>query len=137
MDEQKALPHMIQPHDTLRLGLSSLKDQASNVHPVEAIQKSYPKNQEDLKLGMLRNLYGSALPARMQLDKQILSKVGRLPGMPSSQLGLQSLTGELDDFGLESYIGLPEDSESPGPDMHSLMEAKHKLGLQPVTRSIL
>lgn len=34
----------------------------------------YPKNKEELKLGMLRNLYGSALPARMQLDRQILSK---------------------------------------------------------------
>ncbi|BDA41886.1 probable proteasome maturation protein [Coccomyxa sp. Obi] len=137
MEEQKALPHMVHPHDTLRLGLGSLKDQASVVHPVEAIQKSYPKNQVELKLGMLRNLYGSALPARMQLDRQILSKAGRLPGMPSSHLGLQSLTGELDDFCFESYVGFAEDSETPGPDMHSLMEAKHKMGLPPVTRSIL
>ena len=28
-------------------------------------------------MGMLRNLYGSALPARMQLDKQILSRCMR------------------------------------------------------------
>lgn len=57
--------------------------------------------------------------------------------MPSSHLGLQSLTGELENFGFESYIGFPEDNETPGPDMHSLMEAKHKMGLPPVTRSIV
>ncbi len=64
-------------------------------------------------------------------------RAGRLPGVPSSHLGLQSLTGELDDFGFESYIGFPEENETPGPDMHSLMEAKHKMALPPVTRSIL
>lgn len=57
--------------------------------------------------------------------------------MPSSHLGLQSLTGELDDFGFESYIGFPGDNEIPGPDMHSLMEVKQKMDLPPVTRSIL
>ena len=35
---QKALPHLVEPHDTLRLGLCNLKDQASISHPVEAIQ---------------------------------------------------------------------------------------------------
>lgn len=57
--------------------------------------------------------------------------------MPSSQLGLQSMSGELDEFAFESYIGFPEDSENPGPDLHSIMEAKHKMGLPPVSRSIL
>ena len=37
-DEQKSLPHLVEPHDTLRLGLRNLKDQASISHPVEAIQ---------------------------------------------------------------------------------------------------
>lgn len=34
----------------------------------------FPEKQEAFKMQMLKNLYGSALPARMQLDKQILSK---------------------------------------------------------------
>lgn len=34
----------------------------------------YPEKQEAFKMQMLRNLYGSGLPARTQLDKQILSK---------------------------------------------------------------
>ena len=112
-------------------------------------------------MGMLRNLYGSALPARMQLDQQILSRclprlmpssamllllldtdrcmhrVSRLPGLPSSRLGLQSMTGDLDEFGFEAYLGMPEHSENPGADLHSAMEERLKAGTQPVTRAIL
>lgn len=39
----------------------------------------FPEKQEAFKMQMLRNLYGSALPARTQLDKQILSKCA--PGL--------------------------------------------------------
>jgi hypothetical protein len=233
-EEQSALPHLIKPHDALRLGIRNLKDQASVAHPVEAIQKNvsldtqtrtfgdflgclmfssiivcvtklatyqtccsmlqYPQNQEELKMNMLKNLYGSALPARMQLDKQILSKcvsassleasvscdlsaqkclatvtfnaipgftcvsvrpgqfyppsasllpfasfyrVNRLPGFPSSHLGLQSMSGELDEFGVESYLGSPEEAEIPGPDMHSVMEGKLNMKTPPVKRAII
>jgi proteasome maturation protein len=54
--------------------------------------------------------------------------VERLPGLPSSKLGLQSLTGELDDFGFADYLGLPADSEVAPPDLHSQMEAALGLG---------
>ena len=40
-----------------------------------------------------------------------LRRVERLPGLPSSRLGLEALTGELDDFSFASYLGLPGDSE--------------------------
>ena len=110
--QQKALPHLTEPHDSLRLGVHTLKDRASTNHPVEAIEEQasriayvvlhaylsgcrqaamqnlgkvlvrpddvmcmqFPEKQEAFKMQMLKNLYGSALPARIQLDKQILSK---------------------------------------------------------------
>ncbi len=63
--------------------------------------------------------------------------MGRLPGMPSSKLGLQSLTGELDTFGFESYLGAaPEEREVPGPDLHSQMEARLRMGTKPCTRGL-
>ncbi len=68
---------------------------------------------------------------------QSACRAGRLPNSTSSQLGLQSLTGELDAFGFESYLGLPEHSEHAGPDLHSAMEAHLKAGTKPVTRAIL
>ena len=66
----------------------------------------------------------------------MLYRVQRLPGIASSQLGLQSYTGELDSFGPESYIGFPGEPETPGPDMHSVMEAQLKMGMKPLKRSI-
>ena len=63
-------------------------------------------------------------------------RVGRLPGIPSSQLGLESYTGELDNFGVGSYIGFPGESEAPGRDMHSVMEAQLKMGTKPLKRNI-
>ena len=37
-DKQEALPFLTKPHDALRLGVRSLKEDASVLHPVEAIQ---------------------------------------------------------------------------------------------------
>ena len=39
-DKQEALPFLTEPHDALRLGVRSLKEDASVSHPVEAIQAS-------------------------------------------------------------------------------------------------
>lgn len=52
----------------------------------------------------------------------------RLPGLPSTKLGLASMTGALDDFGFEDYLGLPGDSPDPQPDLHSQMEARLGMG---------
>ncbi|KFM26017.1 Proteasome maturation protein-like protein [Auxenochlorella protothecoides] len=83
-------------------------------------------------MAMLKNVYGSGLPARIQIERQILERVGRLPGLPSSRIGLDSMSGALDDFSFEDYLGLPGDSEVAPPDLHSLMEAH--LGMARVTK---
>jgi len=44
---------------------------------------------------MLTNLYGSAVPAKLSIEAQILGRFQRLPGLHSSKLGLESLTGEV------------------------------------------
>ncbi len=92
---------------------------------MESIQRMHNGPDSDRsRLQMLQNVYGSGLPARMSIERQILSRVERLPGLTSSKLGLESLTGTLDDFGFESYLGLPQDSEVAPPDMHSVMETR-------------
>ena len=60
----------------------------------------------------------------------------RLPGLPSSHLGLESLTGDLDDFSFGSYLGTMAEAEAGKPDMHSIMEQKLKMGTKPVSRGI-
>mmetsp|Transcript_28315 Transcript_28315/g.52136 ORF Transcript_28315/g.52136 Transcript_28315/m.52136 type:complete len:112 (-) Transcript_28315:170-505(-) len=109
MDSTSYLPMHFDAHDTLRNGLCSLKYDAAPKHPVEIIQMNSKNDQLNSRTQMLKDIYGAALPARMHLENQILSKFHRLPGIPSSNLGLEVLNGDLDDFTFESFIGLPED----------------------------
>ena len=53
-----------------------------------------------------------------------LCRIERLPGIPSSKLGLDSLSGTLDSFSFNSYLNLPGDSEVAPPDLHTVMEKK-------------
>ena len=56
--------------------------------------------------------------------------------MESSRLGLDSLTGKLDEFDFETYLNRPTDSEAMPTDMHSLMEAQLKMQTKPAARGI-
>jgi proteasome maturation protein len=70
----------------------------------------------------------------MAIERQILGKFMRLPGLPSSKLGLESLTGELDTFAFESYLGLPEHGVDQPVELHSQMEARLGMATKPLTR---
>lgn len=135
MDPAEALPFQAQAHDTLRNGLCSLKEDAVQKHPVEVIQETTTiPGVQGANPQMLRDLYGLAFPAKLDITRQILSKFGRLPGLPSSKLGLESLTGELDQFSFESYLGMPEHAEQQPAELHSQME--NKLGMANHTKPV-
>lgn len=135
MDPTDALPFQSQSHDTLRSGLCSLKEDAVQKHPVEVIQETTAiPGVDSTNPQMLRDLYGLAFPAKMDIERQILRRFGRLPGLPSSKMGLESLTGELDQFGFESYLGMPDFSDQQPVDMHSQME--QKLGMASSTKPV-
>lgn len=136
MDHQPELPFQAVAHDALRHGLASLKEDAGQPHPVAVIQAAtpLPGAGPSSNPAVLRDLYGLAFPAKLEIERQILAKVGRLPGLPSSRLGLESLTGELDAFGFESYLGGPDADEAPPPDLHSQMEGR--LGLAAATKPL-
>lgn len=59
----------------------TLKDGAAASHPVEQIQKLGGAAGETARLQMLANVYGSGLPARMQIERQILDRQAILPGL--------------------------------------------------------
>lgn len=63
-------------------------------------------------------------------------RVQRLPGMESSHLGLDSLTGKLDDFDFGDYLNMQAESEATPIDMHSMTEAQLNLATKPASRGI-
>ena len=79
-------------------------------------------------MAMLRNVYGTAAPLKLRIEEEILGSVQRLPGLPSSSLGAEALSGKLDDFDFSDALGQSsEESETMPVDMHSVMECR--LGL--------
>lgn len=75
-----SLPFQAAPHDALRQGLVTLKDGAAAVHPVDQIQGAGRAAGDKARMQMLANVYGAALPARMQIERQILERCARLAG---------------------------------------------------------
>ncbi|XP_044468448.1 cyclin-B1-2-like [Mangifera indica] len=141
MEAPKNIPHEIGgiQNNALRFGLHGVKSDIVGSHPLEISYQSARKTQEDMKRKILANTYGTAFPLKMDLDRQILSRFQRPPGpIPSSMLGLEALTGSLDDFGFEDYLNDPRESESFRPlDMHHGMEVHLGLSKGPVAPSFI
>jgi proteasome maturation protein len=125
MDGQ--LPFMRVPHDTMREGLPGAKAGVTHLgkHPVQIIQEQGPAASALEKRAMLANTYGIAMPARMDIEAQILGRQKRLPGLPSSNFGAEILSNDVDRFGFESYLDNPADrTDAPRRDLHAAMELK-------------
>lgn len=57
----------------------------------------------------------------------IICRIHRLPGLPSSKIGLESITGELDEFSPESYIPSVDERLDVMCDQHLQMEQRMEL----------
>jgi|TARA_B110000977_G_scaffold192762_2_gene266737 proteasome maturation protein len=128
------LPFMRVPHDTMREGLPGAKAGVSHLgkHPVQLIQEQGPGTSAVEKRSMLANTYGIAMPARMDIEAQILGRQKRLPGLPSSNFGQEILSNDVDRFGFESYLDNVHDrSDLPRKDTHAVMEQKLGLNAMP------
>ncbi|ONK79823.1 uncharacterized protein A4U43_C01F10490 [Asparagus officinalis] len=126
-------------HDTLRFGLDGVKGDIVGVHPLQSLRETNLRSLAEKKRQGLDLTYGSAFNLKKDLDRQILSRFQRPPGaLPSSMLGLEALTGDLDDFGVEDYLNLPQDSETFRPaDMHHGMEVRLGLSKGPAFPSLI
>ncbi|GLU01643.1 hypothetical protein SLE2022_189430 [Rubroshorea leprosula] len=141
MEAPKPIQHEIGgiQKDALRFGLNGVKSDLVGSHPLEIAYESARKNQEGMKKRILANTYGSAFPLKMDMDRQILSRFQRPSGaIPSSMLGLEAMTGRLENFGFEDYLNDPQQSETfKPPNMHHGMEVRLGLSKGPVCPSFI
>ncbi|KAF8399177.1 hypothetical protein HHK36_015042 [Tetracentron sinense] len=99
---------------------------------------------------MFMGAFGRKTPMKLRLlllsrfthlwnAETILILFQRPPGaIPSSMLGLEALTGDLDNFGFEDYLNDPRDSETFLPaDTHHGMEVRLGLSKGPVCPSFI
>nr|GMD15356.1 cyclin-B1-2-like [Ipomoea batatas] len=141
MEAPKTIPHEIGGvrSDALRFGLHGVKSDIVGSHPLESAYEDTKVRQEEMRRKILANTYGLALPTKMELDRRILSRFQRPPGViPSSMLGLEAMTGALEDFGFEDYLNDPKESETFRPaNMHHGMEVRLGLSKGPVCPSFI
>ncbi|XP_065854360.1 cyclin-B1-2 [Euphorbia lathyris] len=126
-------------NDALRFGLHGVRSDLVGAHPLESLYESSRKSEEAMKEKFLANTYGAALPLKMDMERQILSRFQRPPGpISSSMLGLEAITGSLDNFGFEDYLNDPRESEClRTPDLHHAMEVRLGLSKGPVCPSFM
>ena len=132
-------PFSTRPSDPMRDGLaykaSSSSSSASSAHqqPVEQIQNaSNPYVLSEQKKNHLANVYGIALPAQMDIERQILQHVERLPNnhtLKSKRVGLEILSGNVDRMDFSDYLGQSDlaPEARTNKTTHEIME--HRLGL--------
>ncbi|GKD34409.1 cyclin-B1-2-like protein [Tanacetum coccineum] len=126
-------------NDALRFGLHSVKSDIVRSHPLESAFQSAVVQEEEMKRKILANTYGSAFPLKQDFDRKILSRFQRPPGLiPSSMLGLESMTRALEDFGVEDYLQGAHDTKTlRAPDMHHGMKVRVGLSKGPVQPSFM
>ncbi|KAJ1410217.1 Proteasome maturation factor UMP1 [Sesbania bispinosa] len=135
-DSSKSIAHQIGgvQNDALRFGLHGVKSDIVGSHPLQSSLESARRTEEVMKRQCKSNLYGTAFPLKEEFDNQTLSRFQRPPGpIPSSMLGLEIVTGSLNNFGFEDCLNDPRESETLRPlDMHHGLEVRLGLSKGPV-----
>eukprot|EP00743_Colponemidia_sp_Colp-15_P001981 GILK01002154.1.p1 GENE.GILK01002154.1~~GILK01002154.1.p1 ORF type:complete len:126 (+),score=14.27 GILK01002154.1:228-605(+) len=119
----KQLPFLSTPHDTFREGFRSLQHDVMDKHPVETMQKMHFQTEEQTKMKMYGSLYGTHLPLRLNMERSILAQFGRLPGLPSSHVGLDTMLGRDEEIVFEDYLNDSALTQDQKP-LHDIMESK-------------
>jgi hypothetical protein len=78
----------------LREGFSSLQTEMRAPHPVAALQERSQAAEWRLKLDAVRRTHGAHLAMRLATERAIFSQPLRLPGLPSSRVAFETITGD-------------------------------------------
>ncbi|XP_012946308.2 proteasome maturation protein [Aplysia californica] len=97
-----------------------------STHPLESSEEQWHDHKFRMDCAMLKNSQGAQAPLKMHMERFVVSQVSRLPGLQSSNIMLDTLTGREDSIGFEDFLNNPADSEVMGQP-HILMEKR--LGL--------
>lgn len=120
-----------EPRDVMRLGLGNSEARNDNTvhHPVQAIQQHFYHNQQQQQEQQAARMYGTTVPLKNRLELQMLSQVGRLPGVTSfghksSNFGLEILLGVDEDIDQHDYMNLSQNQPESLQqlDVHDRME---------------
>ncbi|XP_046395115.1 proteasome maturation protein [Ischnura elegans] len=102
-------------------GLAAARPPAKPCHPLEVSEKTYLARKEVIDFNILRNTQGLHAPLRLQMERKAVSRVGRLPFLPSSRPSLDVLLGRDEEIGFEDILNTCEFREVAGQP-HAVVE---------------
>lgn len=121
------MPVLQGPVDKMRHESVSYAMEYSAQHPVQSLQTSATREWSS-KLDSVRRTYGSHMAMRLATEREFFSRNRRLPGLESSKIALQTLTGADETIEFSDYLDDPQMRPViPKLEVHGLMEIK--LGL--------
>ncbi len=103
--EDKSLPRYSGPVDHLRYGFRYLQTELAEVHPVAQIQMCGPEFQWRTQLQTVRKLHGSGFAMRLATERLVFNKPSRFPGLESSNILYDTITGHDTTISFEDYLG--------------------------------
>ncbi|KAI8930372.1 proteasome maturation factor UMP1-domain-containing protein [Entophlyctis helioformis] len=109
-------------HDSFRNGLRTLRSEIVQGHPLEARLENWDQTRDQLRLGILRNVYGVAAPLRIQMERALIKQHMRaIPVLHTHNVALDILNGKDDDIEFEDFLG---EAKMPTQmmDVHLTME---------------
>ncbi|PHJ20583.1 proteasome maturation factor ump1 protein, partial [Cystoisospora suis] len=82
-------------------------------HPLELQQSNYLRSRERMEFRRAASLYGLHAPLRLKMERELTAMTQRLPGLPSSLWGLQTLMRLDEEISVEDYLNVdhPEGNE--------------------------
>jgi proteasome maturation protein len=75
-------------------------------------------------MNMLGNVYGAHVPMRQRMELGILSNAQRLPGLPSSNFGMEILLNKHEDLEFDDFLNDPQSAAGEMLDIHLAMEKR-------------
>mmetsp|Transcript_132533 Transcript_132533/g.247867 ORF Transcript_132533/g.247867 Transcript_132533/m.247867 type:complete len:143 (+) Transcript_132533:100-528(+) len=98
-------------------------------HPVEKLLLTSYRRNEHQEMMTKALTYGQHAPIRAKMEREILSSFQRLPGLPSSLVGLETVMDMDDEIEFEDIFNLEQNapvSRTTGPNfgVHEVMEAR-------------
>ncbi|KAL1506674.1 hypothetical protein ABEB36_005997 [Hypothenemus hampei] len=79
--------------EVMKTGLGSARGTVENVHPLAQSEKNYHQNMHKMNMQVLRNIQGIHAPLKITMELKSARKIGHLPIIKSSNIMLESLTG--------------------------------------------
>ena len=101
---ENELPRYTGPADHLRDGFRSLETEFNSSHPVEIIQRTNPENSFNNKLTIARKIHGIGFAMRLATERSMHSRQHRLPGLQSSSIFHDTISGSDTSIGFEDFL---------------------------------